>query len=494
MRTIIHLLILVSFISIQIYSQEIMNSDETEDCLMCHVEIHPGIVESWQKSLHAKVTPLEALKKNELNKRMSSLEIDSVLASTSVGCYECHSLNLDKHSDSFEHNGYQINIIVSSNDCSACHIDESDQYSKNIMSHAYNNLVSNDVYNDLIKSVNANYHYNQGAIKAGEVDSLTMFESCLYCHGTELKVSGLEARDTEFGEMEFPVLEGWPNQGVGRINTDGSKGACTSCHPRHDFSIETARKPYTCSECHKGPDVPAYKVYAASKHGNNFSSKKDEFNFNNVPWVIGEDFTSPTCASCHVSLLVDTSENVIAERTHQFNDRLANRLFGVPYSHPHPVSPDLSNVKNSQGLPLIVELDGTPVKEFVIDENEQMLRNENMKAICNTCHSQQWTDNHFVRLDNTIKQTNDITLQATNVLVDIWKSVKVKGLPQGESIFDDEAERIWTNIWLFHTNSTRFASAMAGGGDYGVFADGRYQTTEQLIKLVTKLKELKNDQ
>jgi hydroxylamine dehydrogenase len=321
-----------------------------------------------------------------------------------------------------------------------------------------------------------------------------MFESCLYCHGTELKVSGLEARDTEFGEMEFPVLEGWPNQGVGRINTDGSKGACTSCHPRHDFSIETARKPYTCSECHKGPDVPAYKVYAASKHGNNFSSKKDEFNFNNVPWVIGEDFTSPTCASCHVSLLVDTSENVIAERTHQFNDRLANRLFGVPYSHPHPVSPDLSNVKNSQGLPLIVELDGTPVKEFVIDENEQMLRNENMKAICNTCHSQQWTDNHFVRLDNTIKQTNEITRQATNVLVDIWKTGKVEGLPQGKSIFDDEVERIWTNIWLFHTNSTRFASAMAGGGDYGVFADGRYQTTEQLIKLVTKLKELKNDQ
>ena len=33
-----------------------------------------------------------------------------------------------------------------------------------------------------------------------------------------------------------------------------------------------------------------------------------------------------------------------------------------------------------------------------------------------------------------------------------------------------------------------FASAMAGGGDYGVFADGRYQTTEQLYRLNDYLK------
>lgn len=138
--------------------------------------------------------------------------------------------------------------------------------------------------------------------------------------------------ETDFGEFEIPVIKGWPNQGIGRIN--GSKGSCTSCHPRHDFSIETARKPHTCSQCHKGPDVPAYKVYEASKHSNIYGSEKEDSNFSNVPWVIGRDFEAPTCATCHASLLVNPENNIVAKRTHQFNDRLPYRLFGCDICPP----------------------------------------------------------------------------------------------------------------------------------------------------------------
>ena len=105
-------------------------------------------------------------------------------------------------------------------------------------------------------------------------NAATKAETCYYCHGTKLKVIGTETRDTEAaGELDFPIIEGWPNQGVGRINLDGSLGACSACHTRHAFSIEMARKPYTCKECHVGPDVPAFKVYAASKHGNIFATR-----------------------------------------------------------------------------------------------------------------------------------------------------------------------------------------------------------------------------
>ena len=90
---------------------------------------------------------------------------------------------------------------------------------------------------------------------------------------------------------------------MGRINPDGSKGACTACHTRHGFSIEMARKPYTCSQCHKGPDVPAYAVYMVSKHGNIYDSLESKSDFSAVPWVPGKHFTAPTCATCHVSLL-----------------------------------------------------------------------------------------------------------------------------------------------------------------------------------------------
>lgn len=470
-----------------------MISSETQECLDCHTDIHPGIVASWQNSRHYKITVIDALKKSKLESRVSSTKIDSALLKTTVGCYECHSLNTDKHSDSFEHNGYQINIVVSSDDCAACHEEESDQYSENLMAHAYSNLVDNAVYMQLAESVNNPHSFIENKIVIGKSDSLTNYESCLYCHGTKVEVSGSEIRDTDFGELEFPVLEGWPNQGIGRVNPDGSLGACTSCHPRHDFSIETARKPHTCSECHKGPDVPAYKVYEVSKHGNIYNSKSHEINFENVPWTVGKDFTTPTCAACHVSLIVAPDETVIAERTHKFNDRLAWRLFGVPYAHPHPVNADLSNVKNSVDLPLITELDGTPVSEFVISKEEQEKRNSNMKSLCYSCHSSQWVNNHFERLDNTIERTNELTYEATKVLIELWNNDAAKGLPQKSNIFDEEVERLWTDLWLFHTNSARFTSAMAGGGDYGVYADGRYQATEKLYKLYEKLKQIKRN-
>ena len=39
---------------------EISVSDATTECMDCHVEIHPGIVQDWQKSRHAKTTPQKA--------------------------------------------------------------------------------------------------------------------------------------------------------------------------------------------------------------------------------------------------------------------------------------------------------------------------------------------------------------------------------------------------------------------------------------------------
>ncbi len=463
-------------------------STETEECLGCHRELHPGLVASWEKSRHSRTTPAAALQKEASGRRMSAAEVAEPLRQVVVGCYECHSLRPDRHADSFEHNGYKINVIVSPDDCATCHSTEAAQYGKNIMAHAYGNLVDNSLYRDFFTAVNTTYQRQDNKLVKGDIDDRTEYESCLYCHGTKVEVKGLATRESDYGELEFPVLEGWPNQGVGRINPDGSKGACTACHGRHEFSIEMARKPYTCSECHKGPDVPAYKVYEVSKHGNIFSSSGKNFNFDNVPWVVGQDFTAPTCAACHASLLVSPDQKVVAERTHQFNDRLAWRLFGVPYAHPHPVHADLKEVRNSIGLPLAVEMDGTAVAAHVIAKEEQEARNTRMKTICLSCHATGWVDEHFQRLDNTIARTNANTHEATKIIMHIWERGHARGLPQKDNIFDEEAERMWTSIWLFNANTTRFASAMAGGGDYGVFADGRYQTTEQLYRLHGYLK------
>ena len=62
---------------------------------------------------------------------------------------------------------------------------------------------------------------------------------------------------------------------------------------------------------------------------------------------------------------------------------------------------------------------------------------------------------------------------------DIWQL----GLAdQQGSIYDEAIERKWSETWLF------YATAMEGGGDYGVFAGGRYQLSRTLLEMDDWLK------
>jgi hypothetical protein len=458
-------------------------SEKSLACLECHLGIFPGIVADWKKSAHAQTTPAEALKKSSLERKVSVEAVPEALAGTAVGCAECHTANPEKHKDTFEHNGYQVHVVVTPEDCATCHAVEVREYGQNLMSHAYGNLNNNLVYHGLADAVNGLQSFDGTKATLAAPDPETFADSCLYCHGTAVEVKGMQTKETDFGELAFPVLSGWPNHGVGRLNPDGSKGSCTPCHTRHRFAIEMARKPHTCSECHKGPDVPSYGVYQVSKHGNIYSSLGQGWNFEAVPWTVGKDFTAPTCAVCHASLVTTEDGGVVAKRTHRMNDRLPLRLMGLIYAHPHPKTPDTTVIKNKAGLPLPTELTGEPVSEFLIDEEEQKKRRAVLKGVCSTCHSTDWVDQHFARLENTIRTTNEMTLTATKIVLTAWEKGAAKGLAEGDSIFNEAIERKWVEQWLFFANSTRFASAMVGA-DYGVFANGRFYLSRNIQDMV----------
>ena len=456
-------------------------SEATTECIDCHASIHPGIVNDWQNSRHAMITPQKAMAVEGVARKVSSKLVPEGLQNVVVGCAECHTLRPKAHADTFEHNGYDIHVVVSPDDCQTCHATERKQYAKNIMAHAYGNLADNKLHQKFEHSILALTKYQDGELKSTPANDATRAEACYYCHGTKLEVSGSETRDTESaGELEFPIIKGWPNQGVGRINPDGSLGACSPCHTRHAFSIEMARKPYTCKECHVGPDVPAFKVYAASKHGNIFATEHAAWDFKAVPWTIGKDFTAPTCATCHISLLVNTDEMVVAERTHQMNNRLPWRILGLIYAHPHPAEPNTAIIRNKDGLPLPTDFAGGLATKFLIDEKEQGVRRKAMQAICLNCHDSSWVSGHWKRFENTIEETNAKTLAATRVMQDIWR---LDLADQQVSIYDEAIERKWSETWLFYANSIRFTSAMGGGGDYGVFADGRYQLSRAILEI-----------
>ncbi len=464
----------------QTLAQEPKISEASQECIDCHASLHPGIVADWKASRHSRVTPAEGMLVKKNARRISAKSVPDELKDVVVGCAECHKLRGDKHADTFDHLEHKIHVVVSPADCAVCHPVERDEFEQNIMSRAYTNLAHNAVYNVLENALIGDIQNKNGKLHYGAASDLTKETGCYHCHGTKLEFKGMETRDHDLiGEAEFPVIKGWPNQGVGRINLDGSVGACSACHTRHDFSIEMARKPHTCRECHVGPDVPAYKVYMASKHGNIYAAKGSSWNYTNVPWTVGADFSAPTCATCHMSLLANTDGEIVAERTHRMNDRLPWRIFGLPYAHPHPVSPDTTIIKNSDGLQLPTDFAGNFAKDFLIGPEERAERAAEMQKVCSACHDSSWTKGFWKRFEHEIEKTNEKTAVATEILLRAWNL----GIADKANPFDEPIERKWMDVWLFHANSVRFSAAMGGGGDYSVFADGYYQMHQKIAEL-----------
>ena len=196
-----------------------------------------------------------------------------------------------------------------------------------------------------------------------------------------------------------------------------------------------------------------------------------------------EAYVKLSRAAESVSLMVNTDGETISERTHKMSDRLPWRIFGLIYAHPHPRDADTTMIRNAQGQPLPTSLDGQLASDYLIDETEMRARTQSMQAICLNCHGSSWVGGFWNRFENTIQTTNAAILTATQLMQTIWKDKLAQGLEQGGNPFDETPEKIWTDLWLFHANTIRFSSAMAGGGDYGVFAQGRYQLSQKIREL-----------
>ena len=219
---------------------------DAKECIDCHSKENGGIVHDWAESRHAHAN---------------------------VSCIDCHQAGVadaDISKSHFEYDDTAISAIVSPKDCSRCHQAEAAEYARS--KHA-NTL-------ELIWKIDP-------WMNDGQNNEIERETGCYHCHG-----SVVEMKDGKYDPST------WPNVGVGRINPDGSKGSCSSCHTRHKFSIAEARKPEACGQCHLGPDHPQIEIFNESKHGAIYHSEGDDFNWNAAPgtWTPGVDYRVPTCS------------------------------------------------------------------------------------------------------------------------------------------------------------------------------------------------------
>jgi hypothetical protein len=94
---------------------------------------------------------------------------------------------------------------------------------------------------------------------------------------------------------------------VGYIWEDGSQGRCDSCHSRHLFSAEEAKKPEACGTCHAG-DHPHYAMWQNSKHGMLYA-------------MDSESGRAPDCTTCHGSHDVVTAWGFLGLREGDEDDK-----------------------------------------------------------------------------------------------------------------------------------------------------------------------------
>lgn len=338
-------------------------SKESATCVSCHIEDNRGLYQQWGRSKHY---------------------------GANVGCYECHRAE-QGDPDAFMHKKFLIAVIVSPKDCGRCHSRESAEFTHSIHAKA-GAFVGSDSH--ILASV------TQGM--PDESMAAAAQHGCVQCHGSQIKVQAN-------GKLDATT---WPNSGIGRINPDGSSGACTACHQRHEFSQIQARRPEACGKCHRGPAHPQNEIYGESKHGINFYASQERMNLLSSKWVPGEDYdTGPTCATCHMSATVESP------LTHDVSHRISWDLKS-------PIS--------------------TKVGEGVVKTDTSWQDNrKRMQEVCTSCHTETIVENFYKQFDNVVTLYNAKFAQPAQALMD---SLARTGL-RSPTNFDEDIEWTWFELW-----------------------------------------------
>jgi nitrate/TMAO reductase-like tetraheme cytochrome c subunit len=360
-------------------------------CAECHLNSQYSVVHEFEMSAHAK---------NGLN------------------CLDCHQVAQGQKGTN--HNGFVINITVTPANCRSCH---------------------EAIYQQFLQSRHAAASW---AAVAGDKD----FKPEQVAFAEQYQPGGVKRPPNALASLEGPAAttSGCAScHSVGRPHEDGTIGNCTACHARHTSSVEFARLPSTCGQCHLGPDHSQMEIYTESKHGLMFAAQRGLLNLSAPPGKLTtRDMFVPTCATCHMSGI--NGRGV----THDPSERLSYHLF-AEVTKPRP------NAIRAQAK---------------------------MKDICMQCHTPSLVERVYKEAEAVVESTNEKVLAGRAVMDGLRKD----GLLTGNA-FDQPIEFKYFDLWHYYGRTSKHGAFM-GGADF-VQWHGNYPILQHLVEIRSGADELR---
>ncbi len=360
-----------------------LNRDE---CVTCHRRSTPGIVEQYGAS---------------------------TMAAAEVTCRDCHEVPAD-YPTAVAHEGAYILSSPTTAKCQSCHSVEVAQYYQS--RHALPAYVAYAGPENLPPALLDSYH----AIPEAAGGPIQM-RSVLFALE--------DARATPFACVTC--------HSIGLPHEDGSVGKCQKCHLRHEFSLEQARKPETCNNCHIGPDHPQWEIYQESPHGIAYMTGGDRWNWDAETGTLTvRDFPAPTCAICHISGFGG------AGTTHDVGDRLTWYLF-APVSKRRPAWED---------------------------------NRTRMQTVCRECHNAKFLEDFYANADQAVEAVNDYVAQSDQLIAPLKEQKLLTDAP-----FDEPIDFTYFELWHHWGRTAKFGVWMQGP-DYTQW-HGVYEVLSDLAEL-----------
>lgn len=365
----------------------------TGKCAECHANLQYSVVHEYEMSTHAQ---------------------------RGVNCLDCHQVAQGQQSR--DHHGFTINTGVTPANCRTCHEQVYQQFVRSRHAAAAWAAVAGDSAFTPAQVAFAE-QYQPGSVRRPP-NPLTRLE------GSAATTSGCASCHS-----------------VGRPHADGTIGDCTACHTRHTSSVEFARLPSTCGQCHLGPDHSQLEIYTESKHGIMFEAQRSLLNLSAAPSrLTTADMFVPTCATCHMSGI--NGRGV----THDPSDRLSEYLF-AEITTPRP--------------------------------NATRARDA-MKDICAQCHTPALIDRVYAQADDVVASTNEKVQAAKTIMDGLRRDGVLTGTPYSQPI-----DFQYFDLWHYYGRTAKHGAFM-GGADF-VQWHGNYPILQHLIEIRTEAQQLRRE-